>query len=66
MSQTTATIEEVKQTAHLSNEKAKQVAERASRNEDVAQAGRDSVRVTTQLINGSASRWRQSVRASPA
>jgi methyl-accepting chemotaxis protein len=50
VSQTTTTIEEVKQTAHLSNEKAKQMAERARRTEDIAQTGRVSVRETTQVI----------------
>jgi methyl-accepting chemotaxis protein len=50
VSQTTTTIEEVKQTAHLSNEKAKQMADRARRTEEIAQAGRVSVQETTQVI----------------
>ena len=50
VSQTTTTIEEVKQTAHLSNEKAKQMAGRALRTEQIAQAGRVSVQETTRVI----------------
>jgi methyl-accepting chemotaxis protein len=50
VSQTTTTIEEVKQTAHLSNEKARQMADRAVRTEQIAQAGRESVQVTTQVM----------------
>jgi methyl-accepting chemotaxis protein len=50
VSQTTTTIEEVKQTAHLSNEKAKQMADRARRTEEIAQAGRVSVQDTTLVI----------------
>ncbi|MGA2974801.1 MAG: methyl-accepting chemotaxis protein [Spirochaetia bacterium] len=50
VSQTTTTIEEVKQTAHLSNEKAKQMADRARRTEEIAETGRVSVQDTTQVI----------------
>jgi methyl-accepting chemotaxis protein len=50
VSQTTTTIEQVKQTAHLSNEKAKQMADRARRTEEIAQTGRVSVQETTQVI----------------
>jgi len=50
VTQTTTTIEEVKQTAHLSNEKAKQMADRARRTEENTQTGRVSVQETTQVI----------------
>jgi methyl-accepting chemotaxis protein len=50
VSQTTTTIEEVKQTAQLSSEKARQMADKARRTEEIAQAGRASVELTTQVM----------------
>lgn len=50
VSQTTTTIEEVKQTTHLSNEKAKQMAESTRKTEAIAQAGMDSVEETTKAM----------------
>jgi methyl-accepting chemotaxis protein len=44
------TIEEVKQTAHQSNERARQMADRARETESTAQAGRVSVLQTTRVI----------------
>ncbi len=50
VSQTTTSIEEVKQTVHLSNDKAKNMAEKAVMTEDIAQAGRTSAEETTQVM----------------
>ena len=46
MSETTATVEEVKQTSQVATDKAKQVADSARRMSEVAQAGRDSIERT--------------------
>ncbi len=50
VNETTTTIEEVKQTTHLSNEKAKQMAESTRKTEAIAQAGMDSVEETTKAM----------------
>ena len=50
VNQTTTTIEEVKQTTHLSNEKAKQMAEGTRRTETIAQAGMNSVEETAKAM----------------
>jgi methyl-accepting chemotaxis protein len=52
VSQTTTTIEEVQQGVHLSNEKAKQLADKARRTEEIAVAGRVSVEETTKVMIG--------------